>query len=165
MNMTIQKQNILDAIVAKLTQELDILIQSAKAAHEAATHEESRAEDHHDTRGLEASYLAQAQGKRIEDLEQQIAFFRNATFREFKPNDAVDVGALIELEILPSRKRSFYFLLNHGGGLSVSVDGRTIQIITPNAPLGEALLDKKVDDEIEVEGQGVTREYSVKNLG
>lgn len=162
--MPFQKQKIINAIVEKLSSELDILTVSAKAAHEAATHDESRAEDHHDTRGLEASYLAQAQGQRIQDLEQLIALFRNATVREFKPTDTIDIGALIELELMPNKKRTFYFLLNHGGGLTVLVDGISIQIITPNAPLGEALLDKKLNDEIEVIGQGKTREYEVVGI-
>ena len=52
------KSKILAAILEKLQSEIDALVRAAKSAHEAATHEESRAEDHHDTRGLEASYSA-----------------------------------------------------------------------------------------------------------
>lgn len=162
--MSIHKQKIIDAILEKLTGELDVLIQSAKAAHEAATHDESRAEDHHDTRGLEASYLAEAQGKRIQDLEQLIALFRNAAVRDFKPTDTIDIGAVVELELHPSQKRSFYFLLNHGGGMSVSIEGKPIQIITTNALLGEALLDKRLGDAIEIEAQNSTREYVVTGI-
>ena len=58
------KQAIIDRLVEKLQSEAEALVRAAQAAHEAATHEESRAEDHHDTRGLEASYLAGAQAQR-----------------------------------------------------------------------------------------------------
>ncbi|NBU22139.1 hypothetical protein EBS43_12140, partial [bacterium] len=60
----IQKSQILASIVQKLNHELQTIELSAQAALEAATHEESKAEDQHDTRGLEASYLARAQASR-----------------------------------------------------------------------------------------------------
>lgn len=166
-----KKVKIIDVILEKLTGELVILTKTAKAAHDAATHDESRAEDHHDTRGIEASYLAEAQGHRIRDLEHLITLFRNSPIRHFKPTDTIDIGALVELELLSSAKREpvkakslFYFLSNHGGGLSISVDGVTIQIITPQAPIGEALLDKRLNDHVEVEGQDTTREFVVKSV-
>src|SRR5581483_11142644 len=52
------KRRLVETVQQHLAEELATLMQAAKAAHEAATHEESKAEDQHDTRGLEASYLA-----------------------------------------------------------------------------------------------------------
>ena len=56
-----KKQKLIEAILLELESELSVLADAAKAAHLAATHEESVAEDPHDTRGVEASYLAGAQ--------------------------------------------------------------------------------------------------------
>ena len=153
------KREIIQIILAQLNTELELITQSAKAAHEAATHEESKAEDSHDTRGLEASYLAGAQMARAEALKKTITTYQFMNVRERKASDAIDIGALIELE---SAGRKFhYFLVNQGGGMAITFEGKTVQVIASQAPLGEALLGRKVGDSVEVEGPRVQREYKI----
>lgn len=157
----LDKRKLIDSAISRLSDELSALVQAAKAAHEAATHEESRSEDKHDTRGLEASYLAGAQAARAGELQKMISIFRQFQIREFSKNEPAAIGALVELELEPSGKRSFHFISPVGGGISLSVDGVTVQFITPQAPLGDAILGKKVGDLVEVEAaQGLTREYN-----
>jgi transcription elongation GreA/GreB family factor len=155
----LKKRELIELILENLNRELQTLLQSAAAAHEAATHEESKAEDAHDTRGLEASYLAGAQLARVEVVKKTIASYQFAGFRDFKPTDPIELGALIELEL--DGKRLHYFLVGQGGGMSLSLDGKTVQVITAQSPLGEALFGRRVGDVIEVEGQKLTREYEV----
>lgn len=158
----IDKRKVIEQAISRLSDELSALVQAAKAAHEAATHEESRAEDQHDTRGLEASYLAGAQAARATELQKIISVFRQLPIREFAENEPAVIGALVELELEPSGKRSFHFIAPLGGGISVNLNGISIQFITPQAPLGDALLGKQVGDLVEVEAaQGLTREYNV----
>lgn len=159
--MLIKKQ-LIQQIMLQLDQELLTITESAKAAYEAATHEESKAEDQHDTRGIEASYLADAQAGRLADLKQLILMYRFLPIREFKSDDQMAIGALAELDL--DGKRSFYFLVNQGGGLSVRLDNKAIQVITPRAPLGNALVGKRVGDVIEVESQNFYREYKLMSL-
>lgn len=132
---------------------------SARAAYEAATDAESKAEDQYDTRGLEASYLAGAQAERVAALKRMIAIYKYMPVREAEAGAAVGVGSLIEVE--SQGKRAFYFLVNQGGGMSVVVEGKTVQVIALAAPLGEALLDRKVGDTVEVENRGLIREYRI----
>ncbi|MDR3607854.1 MAG: GreA/GreB family elongation factor [Oligoflexia bacterium] len=153
------KRELIELILADLNRELAACAQSAKAAHEAATHEESKAEDQHDTRGLEASYLAGAQMARIETLRKMIAQFQRAEFRDFKTTDAVAIGALVGVVL--DGKKMHYLLVSQGGGVSISHQGKTIQVITPQAPLGDALLDKKLGDVVELEVQNAVREYEI----
>ncbi len=112
-----KKQELINLVLADLNRELDALIQSANAAHEAATHEESKAEDRHDTRGLEASYLAGAQRARIEVLKKVIASYHFLEARDFKPTDPISIGALVEVEL--DGKKLHYLLVSQGGGTSV----------------------------------------------
>jgi transcription elongation GreA/GreB family factor len=159
---SIDKRKLIDQVVSRLNDELSSLVQAAKAAHEAATHEESRAEDKHDTRGLEASYLAGAQAARATELQKMISMFRQLSVRELGPNDAIQIGAVVELELEPSGKRSFHCLVPLGGGISMPIENQMVHFITPHAPLGEALFGKRVGDEVEIESaQGQVREYSV----
>jgi transcription elongation GreA/GreB family factor len=160
----LNKHELMDRILDKLNQELSTITLAAREAYEAATHEESRSEDKHDTRGLEASYLAAAQAGRAAELKRLIAGYRFLPLRQFSSADSIEPGALIELEL--NGKRSCYFLVPQGGGLSVQVGGKQIQVIAVLAPLGNALVGKKVGDcvEIEREKDQVVREYEVVSI-
>ena len=153
------KTQLIEKIIEGLKQELATIERSARAAIEAATHEESKAEDHHDTRGLEASYLAGAQAARMAELQSIILMYKFFPVRDFKPTDPIGAGALIELDL--DGKRSHCFLVANGGGLTVKLEGRTIQVITVKAPLGDALIGKRAGEMAEVESQKVIREYEV----
>lgn len=158
----VDKRKVIDQAVSRLSDELAALIQAANAAHEAATHEESRAEDQHDTRGLEASYLAGAQAARAAELQKLISIFRQLPLRDWIEGEPAAIGALVELELESTGKRSIHFIAPLGGGISVKMNESTVQFITPQAPLGEALMGKKVGDLVEVEAsQGLVREYEV----
>ena len=57
------KTQLLKQIVSCLSESLGILEKAARASHEEATHESSKAESKYDTRGLEAAYLAGGQAR------------------------------------------------------------------------------------------------------
>jgi len=159
----IEKSELIEHILAHLSQEVASLERSAQAAHEAATHEESKAEDHHDTRGLEASYLAGAQAARVAELQAIISNFQFSKPRNFSPSDPIAAGALVELDC--EGKRTWVFLVVQGGGLTLKLGGsRIVQVITPQAPLGDALLGKRAGEAVEVEGQKQSREYEVVSV-
>ncbi|MBT8042920.1 MAG: hypothetical protein KJN98_07100, partial [Pontiella sp.] len=50
----------------------------------------------------------------------------------------IDIGALVEVEM--NGETDWYLMLNCGGGTEVSVDGNTVTVITPESPLGSALM-------------------------
>jgi transcription elongation GreA/GreB family factor len=160
----VNKAEIRDRLVEKLQAEADVIALAAKAAHAAATHEESRAEDQHDTRGIEASYLAGAQAQRAADLQALVSTYRMMPVGVFGSGDGIGPGAFVELELSESGRKSCYFIVHRGGGVSVQVGGVTILVIAPQSPLGEALIGRRVGDEIEVEAQGGVREYRVVSV-
>lgn len=163
--MTLEdKREILQLLIARLQAEAESLIQAAQAAHEAATHAESKAEDHHDTRGLEASYLAGAQAERVAQLQSLISVFRLMPLKAFGPKDAVEPGALVELKAAETGRVSRYLVVPRGGGSGVSWKGSPIQVIAPQSPLGEALVGRRLGEEFEVETQGAVREYEVVSV-
>jgi transcription elongation GreA/GreB family factor len=159
----VNKRRLVETIQSHLAEELATLVQAAKAAHEAATHDESKAEDAHDTRGLEASYLAGAQAQRAAEIQSLLTMWKFLPLREYGSNDVVCPAALVELEFGHGGKktRAFYFIAPQGGGLVTRVDGQPVQVITPNSPMGEALMGKREGDTIEVETRSGTRSYHV----
>jgi transcription elongation GreA/GreB family factor len=132
------------------------MTRAALAARAAATHEESRAEDRHDTRGLEASYLAGAQAERAGQVQEALLYYERLTVRDFAPGEAVQVGALVAWVALgsqagASRRVSWTLLLPEGAGTSVRVEGAGVQVVRPQSPLGQALLGLRVGDRFELE--------------
>lgn len=157
-----EKRKVIDAILTELQRELESLSAAAKAAREAATHEESKPEDQYDTRGLEASYLAGAQAERVLQIQKLLSQFRLMSPQEAPPDSTIAPGMLVELD--HEGRKSLYFLASQGGGLAIRIGGRTVLVLTPQAPLGEALLGRRLGDSVEIEVQGSEREYVVASI-
>lgn len=156
------KQSILSKLLESIENEMQVMISAALVAREAATHEESKAEDKYDTRGLEASYLAGAQAKRAAELQRILHSLENLELKKFSPKSPIDLTALIELEI--NAKKSTFFLVPKGGGIQLQVEEKNIQIITPDSRLGKELLGKVRGDAFELEVANKTNEYEIKSI-
>ncbi len=156
------KKKLVEEIQRSLALELQDIMQAAEAARQAATHEESKPEDQYDTRGLEASYLAGAQAQRVADIQKQILVYRFLPIREYSNEDIIEPGGLVQMSM--NGRNAYYFLVPQAGGMVMRMDGQPVQVITPQSPLGEAILGRKVGDTIEVEVGAGTREYEIVSL-
>lgn len=156
------KKALLSKILDKLEQERAALAQAALNTYEAATHEESEPEDQYDTRGLEASYLAGAQAKRVAELEQFITTLKFLDPKDFTDNDVISSAALVELDY--EGKPIWCVLLPSGGGMSVEFEGHNVQIVTPKSPLGEAIVGRAVGDVAIVDTGRESREYEIVSV-
>lgn len=135
-----KKTTILKALLVELENDLRRLQAANADASAGATHGESRAETKWDTCGLEASYLARGHAQQFKALAASVCELRAFTPPVYtgKP---IGPGALIEVE--QGRDQMFFFLLPFGGGVEVMVEGREVTVITPESPVGAALLDKE----------------------
>ena len=138
------KRALIKKIVARLTDELEVYFRAAQASRAEATHEQSKAENKYDTRGLEASYLARGQSKQAAEIQDAIAAFEKLDACKFGVGEPIDVGALVEME--SSGEKSAYFIGPRAGGTEVLYDKREVLVITPQSPLGEQLLGRKQGD-------------------
>lgn len=157
------KRKLFRAFEGHVEATLENLRLAARAAHDAATNPESKAENEYDTRGLEAGYLAEAQSRRAAELESLLGMFRTLAaapeLRFFDGKTPVATTALVTVALDGQTAR--YVLLPSGGGLSVTVDGVVVHVVTPQSPLGQAIQGKRVDDEVEVQVQGRLRDYAI----
>ncbi len=155
-----------DLLIDIYKAKLNTLVEAATLAKEAATNEESKAENKYDTRGLEASYLAGAQAKMALDLKKQMAVLKRVEPRLLS---VIDVSALFFLADLSkpdtksenNYKGKWYYMLPVGGGEKIYFKNNNISIISLEAPLGKILLTKEVGDEVEFTSGGNIREYAV----
>src|SRR5258706_1329126 len=146
------KRQILKQIIAALTQSLAVLEKAARASHEEATHESSRAESKYDTRGLEAAYLAGGQTRQAKEILDAISLYESLALKEFASNDPIDLTALVELEA--DGARSYFFIGPKSGGLEIEYQGGEIMVITPQSPLGRNLMGKKAGPRLTTDLRG-----------
>jgi len=132
------KRDLIQKIVAQLTAEFGVYFRAAQNSRAEATDEQNKAESKYDTRGLEAAYLARGQSKQAAELEAAIAEYQKLEPRTFAAGDAVDLGALVELQT--AGETAWYFIGPRAGGTEVTLDRREILVTTPQSPLGAQLL-------------------------
>ena len=147
-------------VLDKLAVDLDIAQRAAQTAYETATHEENIAENKYDTLGLEASYLAAGQARRVEEIKQALTLCQNMQLRAYDDQRGIEVGALLGLADENDRQQ-WLFLAPDGAGLKVDVVGQPVTVITPRSPLGKSLLGKFEGDEVEILVAGARQHFTV----
>jgi transcription elongation GreA/GreB family factor len=158
----VDKRLLLEKLVEKLRAERDAANRIARDTAEAANHPEARPENDKDTRKLELSYLASGQAARARELETTIAALAAAPLRAFGPGDAIALGALVTLESADKTER--VLVCSGGGGTSIDDGEGVVRVVTPEAPLGRALLGKTSGEEIELVIGGKKREFVVAGV-
>lgn len=153
------KKQILDELISRARVELAGLEASAKSNRDFATDPEFKAESKYDTRGLEASYLASAEAKRVEELKLEIQILEEVDVDQSKKLGEISIGALVELEHGNQKRK--YFLIPTAGGTIVKVDEEAVLVVSVFSPIGDALLGLKSGDDFEVETPKETRNYQI----
>lgn len=157
------KQKILDLLLQDLKTNLEALVNAAFVAKEAATSEESKAENKYDTRGLEASYLAGAQAQRAEELRESIYKLQKITLRDFDKTTVVGLTAIVRVNIDAEIQKDF-FILPSAGGQKIATKEVTYYVITPESPVGLLFLGKKINDTFQVKLNQKEFEYKIVDL-
>lgn len=153
------KAALLQSFLEELEATRELLVRSANAAHEEATHEESAAENKYDTRGLEASYLAGAQSRRIGELDQIIHLFESMKPRSFGEDDPITIGAVVEIS--DGEESQWFFLAARAGGTKITFNNQMISILTPQSPLGQQVMGAQLGDPVELRLRNKTIEYEI----
>lgn len=157
------KRILLDHLLNELKANLEALVHAALVAKEAATGEESKAENKYDTRGLEASYLAGAQAKRAEELREMIYKLQKINLKDYDKNDPVGLAAVVKVMIDEQVEKDF-FVLPSAGGQKVVFEGTTYHVITPESPVGSLFLGKKREDSFQVKINQKEFEYEIISI-
>ena len=156
------KPALIKKIIAQLTGELESFAKAARAAHAEATHESSKAENKYDTRGLEASYLAQGQSKQAAEVAQAIEDFQALPARTFAAGEGIEVGALVELK--SKSESAFYFVGPRAGGTEVRHEKTEVLVITPQSPLGQQLAGRKQGEQVKLQIAGANSEFRIASV-
>jgi transcription elongation GreA/GreB family factor len=159
----IDKEIIRQAILTQLSTDHQNAVLAANTAHAAATNEESKAENKYDTRGVEASYLAEGQSRRVAELETSIAAYEGLLLSEFDESTKIRLTALVTLVDSEGNNRCL-FVGPDGGGLVLALSIGECIVVTPMAPLGKALIGKYVGDEVAVNAADKITTYEILSI-
>ena len=154
-----KKRKLIQAVVDQLRADLQLYHRAAIAARAEATHEQSKAENKYDTRGLEASYLARGQSRQVAEIEAAIEKFQKLDPREFSAGEPIDIGAVVELT--SGKEKNFYFVGPRAGGTEIVFEKKEILVITPESPLGSQLIGKKQGEKHRLEIAGQKQEFTL----
>ena len=142
---TPKKHEVISAIMAAISSELNAAERMAEEARDEATHGDTKAEGKYDTRATEASYLARGQAQRILNLRELKAWYER--FSPDQQASEIRIGALVLVE---NETQEWLFLAPAGGG-KITVAGIQVLVVSPTSPMGRGMVDIEVGDTFEVD--------------
>lgn len=153
------KQKILNRLIQDLEDELSVIKDAAKHSKELVGEADLRQESKYDTRAIEASYLASAQLKRVEELELDIQMLKEV---EIHDAHTVEMGSLVT--ILHNGQARLHFLSPVSGGNILEIEGQPVLIISVFSPIGAEAIGLSVGDSFEVETPKGNRLYEIREI-
>lgn len=150
------KASLRDELLASLRADLEQMERAHQSTIEGATHAEAKPENDKDTRALEQSYLARGQAMRVVDARRAVAEVAAMSVARLGEGQPVAVGALVTTE--ENDERRVIFVAAHGGGTVLSGG---VHVMTPQSPLGGALVGKRAGDACEFTLAGKEREIEI----
>ena len=142
------KADVHSALINELENQWQVALKAADIAQETASDSENKPENQYDTLALEAAYLAHGQSERVLELEQSLLTCKKMPLTSFAEDDAINLGALVELT--EDNASLWFYLSPVGGGITLTVNDITVTVINPKAPVARLLTGRTVGDEVEL---------------
>lgn len=158
------KTDLLRLIIEQLTHDLSVQFNAALAAHEASTHEENIPDNKYETLALEASYVAQGQANRAQEIRRALETYKQLTLRQFDDSSAIGLTALVTLTGEDDTSRTFFIGPLEGGMKVVDEMGAEIVVITPVSPLGRDLIGRSVGDSVHIGIGHESKEFEIAEV-
>jgi len=145
------KNEILDKLIEKLRKLCESTEIEVGSVSAAAIDAPGRNESRYDTSKVELGYLANSLSKKVSEIETIIN-----TLTAFSLPDEIStirVGSLVT--VLNDKNEQTLFLLPVGGGNKLVVDELEIMVMSKTAPLFSAIINHKINDEINFSGRKI----------
>jgi transcription elongation GreA/GreB family factor len=154
------KTDILQLIVEQLTHDLAVQFNAAVTAHEASTHEENIPDNKYETLALEASYVAQGQANRAQEIKRALEMYKQLPLQQFDDDCTIRLTALVTLAGEGAADRTV-FIGPLEGGMKVLYHQSEIVVITPASRLGRDLIGKNIGDLVRIGGGRGGKEFEI----
>jgi transcription elongation GreA/GreB family factor len=158
----IDKKKIIETLIGNFEKE-KIHIEAAAATTKRMVAEgDMKQEAKHDTRAIEASYLAGAQARRVEEIKLEIQILEEVELKDYTDKDDIAIGAIVDMDCNGNIAK--YFISPTSGGTMLSIDGQAILVISVFSPIGDAALGLSSGDDFEIEIPKGTRNYDILSI-
>lgn len=154
------KQLLLDTLLNELNRVHQVALDGVKRAHATASDKANIPENKYDTLALEAGYLAQGQSIRVEQCATDIQAFKPLNNL---PSDKVKLGALV-LTLDENDNKKWLFFGPSAGGLKIEYEGKKIVVVTESSPLGQAINNTEVGQEVNIDIAGKQISYEIMEI-
>ncbi len=131
----------------------------AKDSNLMATGNDMKAEGKYDTRAIEASYLAGAQERRVNQVKQDLQLVKNLRTTDFLEFETICLGSLVRLQY--EKVTSLYYISPCAMGPLILEGGQKILVVSAYSPIGKNAIGLEKGDEFEVKTEKYFREYKV----
>lgn len=155
----ISKKKIVEALIEKLNSELIEVESAARSTRDLATAPDLKSEGKYDTRAIEASYLASAQNKRVEEIKLDIQMLEDLEIHIETPASKLQLGSLGLINC--NGQERYYFISSTSGGSMLMIDNQPVLVISVFSPIGDAALGLGKGESFEVETPKETRQYEI----
>ena len=147
-------------LMVHLQKLLDNAKAAAQRAHETATSEENVAENKYDTLALEAAYLAQGQSQRVAQCQADLDACINLPLGK---SNKGELGALVVL-VDDNDQAKYLLICPVAGGVKLQWDEQSVLVVTPQSPMGTALLNQQVDAQISITVADKKQTYDILQI-
>jgi transcription elongation GreA/GreB family factor len=159
------KPDLLRLIIEQLTDDLAVQFNAALAAHEASTHEENIPDNKYETLALEASYVAQGQANRAQEIRRALETYKQLTPQNYDDNSTIGLTSLVSLSGDDDTTRTVFVGPLEGGMKVVDpLTGAEIVVITPASPLGRDLIGRTTGDLVRIGVGSAAREFEIAGV-
>jgi transcription elongation GreA/GreB family factor len=160
------KQELLSQVMSKLETGLKLAQRTALDSRDAAANLATAQEKKDDSRtGLEFGALATGHEQRARKFAEELEQLQRVRLRPFGKRDAVDMGAVVEVE--DGEEGRTFFVLPVGAGTELTGPGGDglLTVVSAASPMGRAVIGKRSGDAVEVTVQGELREWTITYVG
>jgi transcription elongation GreA/GreB family factor len=153
-------------LVAQLRRQLESSARTALQARDAAATEarEGATPDEKREDARAAHQLQTMGGAQQKRAQQALAEIDALTrFRPGPVTSSIGLGAIVEIEDEETGEGRTFFLAPVGAGISLTGPGGDglLSVVTPQSPIGRAVMGRFVDDVVDVMVDGQTREWRI----
>jgi transcription elongation GreA/GreB family factor len=161
------KRFLVEQLADRLRESAQVARKAGQVAAVEAREGATPAEKREDARvALEQGALAKGQAERAARVAAELTTLDVFHPVRFPPAGAVALGAVVEVEVEldegGTQGRTF-FLAPVGAGIELTGPGGDgfLSVVTPQSPIGRAVMGKKVGDTVEVTVQNEVREWTI----
>lgn len=158
--MTELKQQTIQTLKQLLEEQLAQYEKACIAAVERSNESEGRNQTRYDTQKIETAYLANAFGKKYEDVSRQYGLLNG--FRFDQDNESIKAGHLVKLENYNREKTETVLLLP--GKWGIWLEELDIMVLSVLSPLGRELIGRKIGESFQLDLPAGTMQYRIVEI-